>query len=602
MLFARAGLRRLFSSPRAMASAFGHYNGAGQKRGQLTVTALGRWSSLNKTLPAVDKISALHIYDFDNTLFKTPLPNTALWTGPTIGMLSKQDAFINSGWWHDDRILGATGLGLEQEEARAWEGFWNEKVVELVRLSMRQPDALCVLLTGRGEQRFASLVSRMAASKHLDFDMLCLKPPVGPDSQKFASTMKFKQELLTAIMETYKHAREISIYEDRPAHTQGFRDFLEEYNNAQRVRPTRGPIQGEVIQVNDTQTALDPVVEVAQVQRMINEHNAAMQQQPPHLRPNALCIKRTVYFTSYVVDSADAQKLLALMPSIPRGDNAGRAGDGLRVHGTNIIIVPRPCPKPLLAKVGGLGARMTWQVTGTACHHNALWAACVAPVPPTAAYHTEGRVPLVVLALKQGARPADAAKINTWSAVPPEKRFTFTTTVREKTILRVEADDPREGEYESLFANKPSRGSNNNNRGSYNNGRGSYNDRGSNKRKHNGDDWNPPKQPAADAAAAAGRGGRGGGRGGRGGPASGRGRGGGGGGGGGKGKGKGRGGHAAHYRSLDDVGFKNGPAEVNYDDSHPPANAPTGPRSGGRSNGGGGGGGGNNVTDLQNYY
>lgn len=37
-----------------MASAFGHYNGAGsQKRGQFTVTALGRWSSINKTLPGM---------------------------------------------------------------------------------------------------------------------------------------------------------------------------------------------------------------------------------------------------------------------------------------------------------------------------------------------------------------------------------------------------------------------------------------------------------------------------------------------------------------------------------------------------------------------
>lgn len=54
MIAALAGSRRLISSPpRAMAaaSAFAHYNGAGQKRGQLTVTALGRWSSLNKTLP-----------------------------------------------------------------------------------------------------------------------------------------------------------------------------------------------------------------------------------------------------------------------------------------------------------------------------------------------------------------------------------------------------------------------------------------------------------------------------------------------------------------------------------------------------------------------
>lgn len=32
-----------------------------------TTTALSRWSIAGKQLPAVDKIKALHIYDFDNT-------------------------------------------------------------------------------------------------------------------------------------------------------------------------------------------------------------------------------------------------------------------------------------------------------------------------------------------------------------------------------------------------------------------------------------------------------------------------------------------------------------------------------------------------------
>jgi hypothetical protein len=38
---------------------------------QHTPTAMGRWSILNKPLPAVDKIKAIHVYDFDNTR-KTP--------------------------------------------------------------------------------------------------------------------------------------------------------------------------------------------------------------------------------------------------------------------------------------------------------------------------------------------------------------------------------------------------------------------------------------------------------------------------------------------------------------------------------------------------
>lgn len=63
------------------------------------------------------------------TVFATPLPNKQLWVGKTIGHLSNSDVFINGGWWHDSRILAATGDGIEKEEPRAWKGWWNEEVV-----------------------------------------------------------------------------------------------------------------------------------------------------------------------------------------------------------------------------------------------------------------------------------------------------------------------------------------------------------------------------------------------------------------------------------------------------------------------------------------
>ena len=59
----------------------------------------------------------------------SPLPNPKLWSQPTIGKLQSQDCFGGGGWWHDERILAATGDGLEKEEPRAWEGWWNEQVV-----------------------------------------------------------------------------------------------------------------------------------------------------------------------------------------------------------------------------------------------------------------------------------------------------------------------------------------------------------------------------------------------------------------------------------------------------------------------------------------
>lgn len=50
----------------AMASAYSALHGTAAAS-NFTITALGRWSVLSSTLPAVDKINALHVYDFDNT-------------------------------------------------------------------------------------------------------------------------------------------------------------------------------------------------------------------------------------------------------------------------------------------------------------------------------------------------------------------------------------------------------------------------------------------------------------------------------------------------------------------------------------------------------
>lgn len=81
---------------------------------------------------------------------------------------------------------------------------------------MQQKDALTVLLTGRSETGFADLVKRILKSKNLDFDLVVLKPEVGPNGQYFASTAEFKKEFLETLVFTYKGAEEIKIYEDRP--------------------------------------------------------------------------------------------------------------------------------------------------------------------------------------------------------------------------------------------------------------------------------------------------------------------------------------------------------------------------------------------------
>jgi hypothetical protein len=408
--------------------------------------------------------------------------------------------------------------------------------VELIRLSMEQKDALTVLLTGRAEGNFGELVKRIVRSKGLDFDIICLQPPAGPSNQKFTSTMNFKQVFLETMMETYKAADEIRVYEDRVNHVKHFRTFFTEYNtrkNGVGGMPTRGPITSEVVQVVASSMQLDPVHETAEVQRIINDHNAAIGKGRSGKR---LMIKKTVFYTGYLIDNTDTQKLLTLV-QLP----SNMPDTEMKYLANNVLITPRPCPKSILEKVGGMGSKTTWEVMSTAVFENKVWAAQLRPVPETKKYYTENAVPIVVLALRKGARPIDAGKIQNWQPVPLEKHFVFETTVGEKVLLRIEDEDPYENEYESLFPNK------------------------SFKRKHAQDDENSNRQSSGSYGNGPSGGGRGGGQqsfsGGRGGRSRGQApqrgnRGGRGGGGGGRGRGRGGGGGGYNYRSLDDVGEK----------------------------------------------
>lgn len=194
---------------------------------------------------------------------------------------------------------------------------------------------------------------------------------------------------------------------------------------------------------------LDPVVETAEVQRMINSHNASLSSVNTLSNAPRLQIKRTVYFTGYLISPSDTAKLLTLI-NLP----SGMPESEVKFLANNILITPRPSPKSILDKVGGIGNKVIWQITGTAVYENKIWAARVAPIPSNTIFYSENPVPIVVLALRKGARPIDAKNIQNWQPVSADRQFIFETVVGEKVQLRVEEEVEGEGEWESLFANK----------------------------------------------------------------------------------------------------------------------------------------------------
>ena len=325
--------------------------------------------------------------------------------------------------------------------------------MDLCRLSTEDPQTLNILLTGRNEDRFKDLIGRMIASRGLEFDMLVLKPTVGPNGEKWKSTMIFKQAFLKDVIFTYAAAEEIRVYEDRVKHVKGFRDFFTQ-ENAILMGPAafngppgaRSAITAEVIHVEEMEGFMDPETEVTEVQKMINRHNEAVLDNRAPLGAKPHKIKRSVFFTGYLIPAPDIERLKTLV-KLP----ASCPEHEIKYLANNILITPKPAPRSILDKVSGIGAKMKWKVTGVASYEGRVWAARVAPVVPGTKFHTDNHTPCIVLATRRQTKPIDATYIRNWQPVPPDQAFEFETTVGEKVLLRIEEEYAHEDEWEASF-------------------------------------------------------------------------------------------------------------------------------------------------------
>ena len=106
----------------------------------------------------------LVIFDFDSTLFRSPLPNRKLWHAELLGAL-----LADCSWFSDARTLSPPYIpdrpGLE---------WWDEDVVAAARAAIaRKSDTISVLMTGRRHHVFGDRIPRIAASLEppLDFDL-----------------------------------------------------------------------------------------------------------------------------------------------------------------------------------------------------------------------------------------------------------------------------------------------------------------------------------------------------------------------------------------------------------------------------------------------
>lgn len=241
----------------------------------------------------------INLFDFDNTLFRTPEPSTRLWTPSTRNFIQSSKNFLCGSWWTYPRILESTGRGIEVEEAEGWPGWWNEDVVEAVRESMYDPESLTVLLTGRNE-KFAEIVTRMVKAKGLNFDDLYFR------TSQYSDTMSFKTEIINKLFKGEPDMASFVIYEDRPHHAHQFKDILDNL-----VKERNQYVYVSVVRVVSPHASLDPLVEYSLIQEMISSHNQSVKQVSVYPKGTfwVLRMDNEQKFTGYVL-MPDSRELL----------------------------------------------------------------------------------------------------------------------------------------------------------------------------------------------------------------------------------------------------------------------------------------------------
>ncbi|SCU89051.1 LAME_0E02058g1_1 [Lachancea meyersii CBS 8951] len=291
---------------------------------------LYKWNSCGPLLNPPQHLSRrqirkIHIYDFDNTLFKSPAPNPNLLSSFLSNLLTDPQRFSNGGWWSEPRFLlelinewiEARNGKLSDTERDAIDGmYWNEDVVKLTRLSQQSPDTLSILMTGRKESLFVKALMRVLdepvfGEKRLQFHGVFLK------KSGYDTTMLYKTSCLTDVLMHYSCCEEITIYDDRVRQLRGFRQFLSEFVEA--ICPS---LQYTLIHVPGLVKYLRPAEERSIISSIFKEHNDAVTdaifQLPSAANPRTfymgkMYLKEKRLSAAYIITTQSRQKLVGFV-------------------------------------------------------------------------------------------------------------------------------------------------------------------------------------------------------------------------------------------------------------------------------------------------
>ena len=249
-------------------------------------------------------IKKLHIYDFDNTLFKSAWPNKMLYVYPTLQTLLNNTYLLTGGWWDDpvpfELILKLSGADTTENNPTFTSpatnptvttgrksnlsSYWNHDILKLSKLSNVQEDTITILLTGRKENIFKNIILKIIELSRLEdpiflqpslqFDAICLKRTTTTTGSSWITTMMYKTPLVRDFLDYYPNLEEVTIYDDMMNQINGFNNF---FNEIKHKFPN---LQWFVVPVEPKFTTFPQYVEFLYFQTVLQRHNKLLTSLP----------------------------------------------------------------------------------------------------------------------------------------------------------------------------------------------------------------------------------------------------------------------------------------------------------------------------------
>ncbi|ANZ73075.1 BA75_00258T0 [Komagataella pastoris] len=230
------------------------------KIGRPVLDPISRWDFEVEDLPYAPIVKIIDFYEFDGTLFKSPVLNDELFRRSSIHMIETGAGLKDIDWWNFHEAWSCY-TNESVRENKKWKDSWSLPIRELMKSSKQSDTTVCVLICSFRDAEMYNDLREVLASEDIAADAIITRP-------KHIPAADFKKIVVLDLLHYYSMCQEVNIYDwDKEFLISMDQLFLKWSTDEDSI------IEGTTVVTPRLYSHLDPLVERQLVENLIDEHN-----------------------------------------------------------------------------------------------------------------------------------------------------------------------------------------------------------------------------------------------------------------------------------------------------------------------------------------